>query len=84
MSDSLTETTISIWLRFATTMKPVVLELEPVEAELVEAAAPKADVAEEPEEPVPEEPVPEEPALPAVTALPTALEIEAIVPVAVE
>jgi hypothetical protein len=64
-------------------MKPVVLELAPVEEELDEADA-KVDAAELPEEPVPEEPVPEEPALPAVTALPTAPEIDAIVPDAVE
>jgi hypothetical protein len=65
-------------------MKPVVDELE-LEAELAELAAPKAEDAEpEPEEPAPEEPEPEEPALPAVTALPTWPEIEAIVPDAVE
>jgi hypothetical protein len=63
-------------------MKPVVEEVD--EAELVEAAAPNADAALELEAPDPEEPVPEEPALPAVTALPTWLEIEATVPVAVE
>jgi hypothetical protein len=84
MSDSLTETTICIWLRFASTTKPVALELEPVEAELDVLAAPNADAAEEPEEPEPEEPDPDEPALPAVTALPTWPEIDAIVPVALE
>jgi hypothetical protein len=65
-------------------MKPVALELDPVEAELEVLAAPNADAADEPEEPEPEEPVPDEPALPAVTALPTWPEIEAIVPAAVE
>jgi hypothetical protein len=84
MSDSLTETVICIWLRLATTMKPVVLELELDDDEL-ELAAPNAEAAApEPDEPEPDEPVPEEPALPAVTALPTCPEIDAIVPVALE
>ena len=65
-------------------MKPEVLDEADDEA-FEELAAPNADAAApEPEPPEPDEPEPDEPPLPAVTALPTCPEIDAIVPAAVE
>ena len=76
MSDSLTETTSSIELRLASTMKPEPLEDE----EALDAAldAPDALAAPEPDDPAlaADEPLP----VPAVTSSPTAPETDAIVP----
>lgn len=87
MSDSLTETAICIRLRSASTMKPEALDEDDAAAfdELAEANADEAEPeAPEPDEPEPDEPEPDAPPLPAVTALPTWPEIDAIVPAAAE